>query len=62
MCQPSNFKGLDLNDFYIVNVWENLKFHNSQALPAAEALLQAFDGLHDDIIFCSHMFLPEVII
>ena len=25
MCQLSNFKGLYLSDFYIRNVWENLK-------------------------------------
>ena len=38
---------------------------NSQTLAPAEALLVSyspvFDGLHNDIIFYSSMFLPEVI-
>ena len=41
------------------------KLHNPQALVPAEVLLVSsfltFDGLHDDIIFYSSMFLVEVI-
>ena len=55
MCQLSNFR-----EMY------GKTFHNSQALAPAEVLLvsssPALDGLHDDTIFCSSVFLPEVIL